>query len=337
MDTIGVFSTYQFSDTELQRLQAISPRLHIRQQAARDERDLPHDLASIEVMYLRGAPPTDLTRFPHLQWLHIPWAGIEFLLDHPVRHSPVVVTNASGVHATPIAEHVFALLLALMRHVPKMLAHQAQTGWPKGTWNAFRSLELRGMTLGIIGYGSIGREVGRLGAAFGMTILACNRSGLRTPDTGWREDGVGDPDGSIPTAWYSPARLLEMLPQCDAVVLAAPLTTASRGLMGREALAAMKPSAYFINIARGAHVDQDALVEALQAGRIAGAGLDVVTPEPLPPDHPLWRMENVILSPHVSASTPEWPRRVYDVFAENLRRYVTGEPLLNRVDWERGY
>jgi len=115
------------------------------------------------------------------------------------------------------------------------------------------------------------------------------------------------------------------------------LTAESRGLIGREALAAMKPTAYFINIARGAQVDQDALVEALQAGRLAGAGLDVVTPEPLPSDHPLWRLENVILSPHVSASTPEWGRRVCEVFAENLRRYVAGEPLLNRVDWERGY
>ena len=337
MDTIEIFSTYQFSEAELQRLQAISSRLRIRQQAVRDENDWPDDLDSVEVMCLRGAVPTDLARFPRLRWLHIPWAGVEFLLDHPVRHSQVVVTNASGVHATPIAEHVFALLLALARHLPKMLAHQAQASWPKGAWNAFRSPELRGMTLGIIGYGSIGREVGRLGAAFGMTVLACNRSGVRTPDTGWREAGVGDLDGSIPAAWYSPARLLEMLPQCDAVVLAAPLTAESQGIIGREALAAMKPTAYFINIARGAQVDQDALVEALRAGRIAGAGLDVVTPEPLPSDHPLWRMENVILSPHVSASTPEWGRRVCDVFAENLRRYVAGEPLLNQVDWERGY
>lgn len=337
MDAIEVFSTYLFSETQLERLQAISPRLRIRQKSVRREEDLPDDLEAVEVMYLAWGMPSDLKRLPRLRWLQVQWAGVEFLLDHPVRHSSVIVTTSSGVHATPIAEHVFALLLALVRHVPLMLSYQAKAEWPRRAWNLFRSPELRGMTLGLVGYGSIGREIGRLGAAFGMKVLACTRSGQRTPDMGWREPGVGDPDGSIPVAWYASRHLLEMLPQCDVVVLAAPLTHENRGLIGREALAAMKPTAYLINVARGALVDQEALAEALQARRIAGAGLDVTEPEPLPPDSPLWRLDNLIISPHVSASTPEWERRVCDLFAENLRRYVAGEPLWNQVDWERGY
>ncbi|MCP4514378.1 MAG: D-2-hydroxyacid dehydrogenase, partial [Delftia sp.] len=191
-------------------------------------------------------------------------------------------------------------------------------------------------TIGIVGSGSIGRQVGRLARAFGMRVLALQR-GDDPADHGHVIPGVGDPQGSIPERFYRPHELREMLAQCDYVLLAVPLTDATRRLIGPDELRAMRSTAFLINIARGGVVDEPALIQALAEGWIGGAGLDVFAQEPLPPDSPLWGMENVILSPHIAGSTPHYHARAADVFAENLRRYLAGEPLLNRVDWGRGY
>jgi phosphoglycerate dehydrogenase-like enzyme len=198
--------------------------------------------------------------------------------------------------------------------------------------------EVRSAALGIIGYGSIGRELARLAtAAFGMTVLACKRDPSQREDPGYAAPGTGDPEGRLPEAWFAPDKLRDMLRQSDVVVMAAPLTPDTERLIGAAELAAMKPSAYFINVGRGATVDETALAAALRERRLAGAALDVFATEPPPAGHPFYALDNVLLSPHVSGFLPSYDDRCAGLFAENLRRYLAGAPLLNLVDRARGY
>jgi phosphoglycerate dehydrogenase-like enzyme len=281
--------------------------------------------------------PADLSRAPELKWVQLHTAGVDHLLDHPLMRSDILLTTASGIHATPIAEYVFASILAFSRRVPQMLYYQKRREWPQGRWNLFARPELRDRTLGIIGYGSIGREVGRIARCFGMRVVATKRSVSQMRDVGYAVQGTGDREGALLDEAFPPERLSEMLSLCDYVVVAVPLTPEMRKLIGEAELRAMKPSAYLVNISRGGTVDEAALLRALREGWIAGAGLDVFEEEPLPSDSPLYDLENVILSPHVSGFTLRYDERTSDLFAENLRRYLTGEPLLNLVDKERGY
>jgi phosphoglycerate dehydrogenase-like enzyme len=228
-------------------------------------------------------------------------------------------------------------MLAFRWNLPTMERLKARAEWAQGRWDRFARPELRGSTLGIIGYGAIGRELARQAQALGMRVLAANRSGQRHPQRGFNEPGVGDPDGVIPEKMYATAQLKQMLPECDYVASAIPLTGETRHLLNAGTFAAMKKSAFFFNVGRGQVVDEAALVVALQQGQLAGAGLDVFEQEPLPPESPLWRLEQVIISPHVSGFTPRYDARASELFAENLRRYLKQEPLLNLVDREKGY
>jgi len=281
--------------------------------------------------------PADLSRAPELKWVQLHTAGVDHLLDHSLMRSDILLTTASGIHATPIAEYVFASILAFSRRVPQMLYYQKRREWPQGRWNLFARPELRDRTLGIIGYGSIGREMGRIARCFGMRVVATKRSVSQVRDVGYTVQGTGDREGALLDEAFPPERLSEMLSLCDYVVVTVPLTPETRKLIGEAELRAMKPSAYLVNISRGGTVDEAALLRALREGWIAGAGLDVFEEEPLPSDSPLYDLENVILSPHVSGFTLRYDERTSDLFAENLRRYLTGEPLLNLVDKERGY
>jgi phosphoglycerate dehydrogenase-like enzyme len=221
-----------------------------------------------------------------------------------------------------------------------MVEWKGRGGWPpdEQRWPLFVPSEIRGATLGIVGYGSIGRELARLAkTAFAMTVLASKRDPSRRRDDGWALPGTGDPEGALPDAWLSPAQLPELLARSDVVVLCAPLTAQTRGLIGARELAAMKPSAYLINVGRGASVDERALAQALADKRIAGAAIDVFAQEPPATGHPLYAADDVIVSPHVSGFLPTYDERCTDLFAENLRRFLAGAPLLNLVDRARGY
>jgi phosphoglycerate dehydrogenase-like enzyme len=229
-----------------------------------------------------------------------------------------------------------ASILAYRWRVPLWTHCQREAKWPSGRWDLYARPELRGSTLGIVGYGSIGREVGRLGRAFGMRVLALRRSAGRT-EQGYAVAQTGDPAGEAPERFYPPDALHEMLAQCDYVVIALALTPETMHFFGEAELRAIKPTAYLVNIARGAIVDEAALVRALREGWIAGAGLDVFEQEPLPADSPLWEMDNVLISPHVAGFTPHYDERAVALFAQNLGRYLDGEPLLNLVDKARGY
>jgi len=338
MNDVQVLCTLHFTEELLDKLRAVSPRLQVIQRTCHSAQEVAQAVeADTQVLYTFLVPADLLERAPNLRWIQLHSAGADHLLGTPIWKSDLPITTTSGIHATVIGEFVMAFILALNYRVPRMLRYQEQTTWPTGRWELFARRELRDQTLGVVGYGSIGREVARLAQTFGMRVLAAKRDPADRADHGWRLPGAGDPDGSIPERYYAPHQLKEMLPQCDFVVLAVPMTGATQELIGEAELRAMKPTAYLVNIARGGVVDEPALIRALEEGWIAGAGLDVFSQEPLPADSPLWRLENVILSPHVAGFTLDYDRRATDLFAENLRRYLAGEPLLNLVDRERGY
>jgi phosphoglycerate dehydrogenase-like enzyme len=335
---ITLLNLLRFTDDQLDKLRAVSPRLDVQQVTGASFDDLPEDLRDrVEILYGWGRSLDEAHRYPNLKWIQAHSAGINNILDKPIWQSEVIITTLSGVHPVPMAEHALAMILAFRWKLLAMFRWQTRAEWPEGRWDKVIMPELRGCTLGIVGYGSIGRELARLAQALGMRVLAVNRSGQRRRDEGYNEPGIGDPDAIIPEKIYPVVDLLEMLPQCDYVVTLIPLTPETHHLFGAETFARMKKSAFFFNLGRGPVVDEAALVEALRQGQIAGVGLDVYEQEPLPSDSPLWQLENVLISPHVSGFTPKYDERASDLFAENLRRYLAGEPLLNLVERERGY
>jgi D-2-hydroxyacid dehydrogenase (NADP+) len=260
-----------------------------------------------------------------IQWIHCTAAGVNQLMYPALRESRVVVTNASGVHAITIAEHTLGMLIAMARHFPDAMRHQLQRHWgQQDMWDAsLRPQELHGLTLVIVGFGAIGRELARRARPLAMKIWGVTRSGKGNRKLA---------DKILPAK-----RLDEAIAQADFVVLAAPETSETHRMIGARQLAAMKRTAFLANIARGTLIDEAALIESLHAGKIAGAALDVMLQEPLPAESPLWTLENVFLTPHISGvSTQMWARQE-KLLMENLKRWFGGRALLNRVDLKRGY
>lgn len=252
-----------------------------------------------------------------IEWLHTLSAGVEGLLVPEVVNSQVIITNSRGIHATPMCEHVFALILSFARSLPQLYRHQQARVWQRLPVD-----EVRGKTLGLIGLGAIGGELARVAAAFGMKVLAVRRSPA--------------PVAGVDLV-LGPRQLDRLLEEADYVVIALPLTPETHSLIGERELRLMKPTAVLINVSRGEIVDEPALIRALREGWIAGAGLDVFRTEPLPAGSELYDLENVIITPHLAGSTPHYYRRAMELFGENLRRYLAGAPLLNVVDKARGY
>jgi phosphoglycerate dehydrogenase-like enzyme len=338
MDTIRVLVLTQapMPDTLLDRLRAVSPRLHVGQRTAETLDELDDAIwRSVEVLYTtRLAPQPE--QAPDLRWVQGHFAGVEPLLDHPLMRR-VTLTTSSGIHAPNMAEYILMMVLAFAHHLPRMIDHHRRGEWPADRWALFAPRELRDCTLGIVGYGSIGREVARLAKAFGMRALATKRDAARTQDAGWQIPGVGDPASAHVDRLYAPGALRDMLRESDYVALTLPLTPDTHHLIGRAELESMKRDAVLVNVSRGGVIDETALIDALRAGAIRGAALDVFEQEPLPAASPLWKLPNVVLSPHVSGFTLRYDERAMTLFAENLRRYLNGEELLNVVNFERGY
>jgi phosphoglycerate dehydrogenase-like enzyme len=191
--------------------------------------------------------------------------------------------------------------------------------------------------VGIVGYGSIGREVARLLHPFGVNVLAAKWDAMQPQDTGYIQEGFGDPNGDIPRRIYPFQALKSMIAECDFLVITVPLTPETDGLIGSEELDAMKPDSFLIDVSRGCVVDHIALIRALKDKKIAGAALDVFPEEPLPKDSPLWKFPNVIISPHIAGISPHYDQRAVALFTENLRRFLASEPLHNQVEFERRY
>ena len=275
--------------------------------------------SSTEVVFGR-LPFARIRELPRLRWVQQDFAGSDWLQNFPdLIERDFILTNASGVHAIPIAEHILALMLALARDFPHSFRKQGQHQWSRRG----RVIELDGATMGVIGLGKIGEKTAEKAKGLNMRVLAIRRN----------------PERSSPHVdiMYGPKGLPDLLSQSDWVAIAAPMTPETRGMIGERELKSMKKSAHIINIARGSIIQEGMLIKALQEGWIAGAGLDVFEKEPLPPDSPLWDMENVIVTGHYAGSTPFYFQRVLEIFLENLRRYRSGEPLINVVDKRRGY
>jgi len=335
------FAEHSFTETQLDQLRAAAPDMQLVRTNDRQQIEamLADEEAQVEIVAGALAPDL-LPRARHLRWYQQWGAGADWLFDHPaLQQMDFILTNASGVHAVPISEHIIALLLAFARDLPRALHAQTQHVWISNQFQRYslkdaqaeagryRSehdlFELADKTLLLLGVGGIGARTVRLAAALDMRVIGVRR------DPGQMMAGVAQMVG--------PDQLLAVLPEADFVVITIPLTPETRGLFDRRAFAAMRANAYLINIGRGEIVVEPDLIEALQAGRIAGAGLDVFADEPLPPDSPLWDMDNVIVTSHYAGLTPRYDERALAIFLDNLHRYRRGEPLRNVVDKMLGY
>jgi phosphoglycerate dehydrogenase-like enzyme len=337
-ELVEVLLTLPFPEELVNQIRGVSPRLNVSVHPASEPKDVPSELwEKIEVLYTNRVLPTP-DQAPHMQWVQFHWAGIEHVLDAPILKLPeVVATHLSGASVSQMGEHAIMMMLALGHHLPDAMSYQKRPEWPKGRWEKFVPIELRGSTVGIVGYGSIGRQIARLLQAMGATVLATKRDSMHPEDDGYIIDELGDPKGELVHRLYPPQALRSMLKECDFIVVTLPLTSETRGLIAVEELAVLKPGAYLIDISRGGVVDHEALIPALRDKKIAGAALDVFPEEPLPTDSPLWKLSNVIITPHIAGFSPHYDQRATELFCENLHRYLAGLPLYNRIKMERGY
>jgi phosphoglycerate dehydrogenase-like enzyme len=258
---------------------------------------------------------------PRVQWVHNRSAGLDGVLFPEIVASPVPLTNGSGVFSPSLGEFALASILYFAKDLRRMIRSQEA-----GRWEQFDITEITGQTVGIVGYGDIGRAVATRVRAMGMRVLAVKRHGPPIYNV--------DP---LVSQIYSPDRLHEMLPQCDYVVVSAPLTAETKGMIDTAAFGVMKSSAVLINVGRGPVVDEQALISALSMNIIKGAAVDVFDQEPLPAGHPFYGLQNVLLSPHCADHTPDWLERAMQFFIDQFARFSKGEPLLNIVDKHLGY
>ncbi|MFV2061912.1 MAG: D-2-hydroxyacid dehydrogenase [Chloroflexota bacterium] len=317
----------RYREEDLSRIRAPAPAARLVYVSLEGLSDSPLDDAEV---LLRGPMPSAtfdrlLARCPSLRWVHSATAGVERVLTPAAADRGLLITNARGVFSDPIAEYTMMMILAVVRRLPELMELQRER-----TWQPLPARELRQVTIGIVGLGSIGRAVARLALAFGAQVIATRRD----PDGGSRP---GEPIPEGLERILSHEALPELLAESDFVVLALPLTKATNKLMDERRLAQMKQGAWLINIARGRLVDERALLRALREGPLGGAVLDTLLEEPLPPTSPLWDAPSLIVTPHTSWSSGRVLDRSIELFCDNLARYREGSELLNRVDPGAGY
>jgi phosphoglycerate dehydrogenase-like enzyme len=269
--------------------------------------------------------PGQLAAAKKLRWIHVTAAGVSQLMRPDVQARGIVITNSRGVHAIPMAEHTIGMMVALAHKFPASMRAQMERKWAQvELWETPpRPSELYERILLLVGFGAVGREIAKYVKPFGMHVWAVTHSGRADSDLAERV--------------FAPKDLDRALSEADYAVIAAPETPETRAMIGERQLAAMEPSAFLINMSRGSLVVEQALVNALKTRRIAGAALDVTEREPLPPESPLWDLENVFITPHISAATEQLWERQKELLLENLEKWFAGRELLNLVEVERGY
>ncbi len=333
-----ILITIPMEEALIEEIQQVSEELSITFHPARQGDQVPTELwEKVEILYTMYALPEE-EEAPNLRWVQFYLAGVDQVIDAPIlRREGLQATTNSGANTSQTAEHILTMLLALGHNLPDFFSRKYNHRWMTDKATKYQPAELKGSTIGIVGYGSIGRQVARLVQGFGTTVLATKREAKSPEDTGYIPEGSGDPEGNLFTRLYPPQALKSMFKECDFVVVSVPLTAETKGMIGTEELAAMKPSAYLVDTSRGGVVDHNALIAALNENRLAGAALDVFEEEPLPTDHPLWDMPNVIITPHIAGFSAQYNQRTNALFIENLQRYLAGEPLFNLIDLEKGY
>jgi phosphoglycerate dehydrogenase-like enzyme len=293
-------------------------------------REFPIELLRDKQIMLCRRPPKNFLDMRELELIQLVTVGFDHLAYLKLHEFPVRVCNARGLFDTAIAEWVCAMMINLVRDVPGMFRNQQAKVWSRDV--RFHQ-EIRHKVLGIWGYGGIGRETARLAKALGMTVHVLSRFGVKPRENDYTPDGAGDPEGKLPDRVFLAGQEKEFLSDLDFLVLCVPRTTSTTGMVGEAELRCLKPTAYLLNVARGPIIQEAALVDALSQKRIAGAALDVHYAYPLPPEHPLWSMPNVILTPHISGSEQStyYRHRLGLLLLENVKRFLRDEKLLNEV------
>lgn len=307
-----------FKEKHLARIREAAPRAQL--DFAGDIEELKQKLPRAEILVTFGFDLSRelLDRAGNLRWIHAMSTGIDLFLPFDLEARGILLTSSRGVHATQMCEQIFAFMLSHVRGFKTYFSQQCQKKWQMAPMDT-----LEGKTAAIIGVGSIGRELACRAKSFGMTVIGTKKTAAALPCV----------DEVLPAEDY---RLL--LPRADFLVLLVPFTPATKKMIGAAELALMKPGAYLINVSRGGVVDQEALVEALKEKQIAGAGLDVTSPEPLPPEAELWSLDGVTITPHVGGVIPGYYGKIIELFCRNLKIYQNGEaPLENSIDFGRGY
>ncbi len=337
---VHVLSTLDLEKSDREKIRKASSEIKLTVIPTNKQEEVPDERwAETEVLYTWNVLP-DPEKVPNLKWIQFGSAGVDRFLENPLlQKDGLVTTTMSGVITGQIAEYILMAMLAFGQKLPKLMRYQHEHKWPQQSekWEAFLPVELRYSKVGILGYGSIGRQVARLLQPFGAEVLAVKRDAMHPEDTGYIPAGMGDPHGDFFNRLYPIEALHSMLAECDFVVVTLPLTMETHHILNVAAFEAMKETAYLVNVGRGELIDEAALIAALKAKQLAGAALDVFEEEPLPEDSPLWEMENVIISPHISGLSAHFQEETLSLFIENLNRYIADLPLYNRVDLSRGY
>jgi phosphoglycerate dehydrogenase-like enzyme len=337
LERVNVVITAPVGKDLLNQIKSVSPRLKVTDLTNLARYDMidrfltepksPEDiarintiLADVEIISGFRLPEHLVQRAPKLKWYQAMTAGIDWFVEEDLFNSKVIITTVGGIHTTVIPEFVMAQILTLAKQIPVLFDSKR-----KKQWHRYLPMVLKGKTLGILGLGNIGKEVARLAKAFDMKVIASRRS----VKEGTHAKYV---DLLLPAAEMS-----RLLAESDFILVALPLTHDTEGIIGAKELNLIKPSAYLINIARGSIIDEPSLVKALEKHKIAGAALDVFAAEPLPANSKLWELPNVIISPHISGSMPDYMRRATGILCKNLARYLEGKRLINVVNKKRGY
>ena len=335
---IEVLTTIPFPEPIMHRLKNIAPRIKLNLVLAHEVQDIPADVWNkIEVLYTDVLLP-EPELVPNLKWVQLHYAGIDYIHGSSLLQKPdLIFSSMSGASAIQEAEYILMMMLALGHRMPELISNQTKKDWPNDRWDRFTPFELSNSTVGLVGYGSIGRELARLLQPFNATVLAAKKNVMRPEDSGYTIEGHGDPEGNLFHRLYPIEAVKQMLKLCDFVVVSLPLTPETRGLIGESEIQVMKPGSYLIHISRGGVVDETVVINALNDHKLAGAALDVFVQEPLPPESPLWKAPNLMITPHISGFSSRYKDRAGEMFVENLDRYLHGEPIFNQYLPERYY
>ncbi len=312
-----ILSNVKLEDEEIARLKAVVTDLDVAVVGG-DIDDALKEIGDSDVFFGR-IPQRVFLAAKKLRWIQVFGAGVETCIFPELIDSDVILTNTSGAFNQVVADHAFGLILSISRGIAYFVRNQSKKIWSRD--RVFH--QLAGQTLGIIGLGNIGSEIARRGKAFGMKVAAADVKAVECP--------------AFVDEIYSIQDMGRVLGQADYLVITVPLTADTRGMIGAAEISKMKPTAHLINIARGAVVEEAALIDALKTGVIAGAGLDVFDAEPLPPESEFWDMDNVVVSPHMGGLAPETRAISFEIFLENFKKFVAGEPLKNVIGKQRGF
>ena len=335
---IEVLVTIPFSEKLINQFSSISPKINITAIPAPKASEISAEIwARTEILYTGHVLPGP-EQVPSLRWIQFHFAGIDRYFDEPIlQKDELLVTTLSGAAAPQVAEHVLAMMLALSHKLPALLASQKKSEWSKDRFERFSPFELNGKAVGVIGYGSIGRQIARLLQPFGVTILATKRNGFDPRDEGYIVEGTGDPLGDFVHRLYPPQALRSMLKECHFIVVTVPMTAETHNMVNATVFDVLKPGSYLIDVSRGGVVNHNDMIDAIKNNKLAGVALDVFPEEPLPRSSPLWQNPDIIITPHISGGSQYYNERAAALFSENILRYLSGLQLYNLFDRKRGY